>query len=102
MTKRLPPPPADPQIATQDEVDGALDEDAPVELVETKRAAYAGPRGLCFSISVDCRPTQALLHGLAGMIEAADAGVSKREAAVEKREKALAAKGRRQPKGRKP
>lgn len=95
MTRRLPPPPPSDDIATQDEVDGAVDGDAAVEFVETDRVMARGPRGLAFGISLDVRPMQGFCEALARAIERADADVAKREAAVEKRERALAAKKRK-------
>jgi hypothetical protein len=95
MTKRLPPRSDDPQIASPDEVAAAGDADPLVELVETGRAVARGPVGLAFGISLDVRPVQAFCEALARAIELADADVSKREAAVEKRERALAPKKRR-------
>lgn len=62
-------PPDDLVLPGADEVRGAVDGDAPAQLVETRRAVEHGGTGLAFGISIDVRPMQAFARALARVLE---------------------------------
>lgn len=70
MTGRLPP--HDDQPVTNDELDAALDDDAPVRLDNPRGGAVSGPHGLCLVLTLDVSPTMRLAEAMARAITQRD------------------------------